>query len=245
MMEGKEIIDQLAGNRYPGRGILAGKSPDGKKVLMAYFIMGRSQNSRNRIFVKERDDLFTKPFDPSAVEDPSLIIYRAVHQDKDYALLTNGDQTDTVLQALSQKKSFEEALRSRTFEPDAPNFTPRISLLVEDFSRQPTFRFSILKACDSEGLACSRSFFEYPAQAGVGHLIHTYEGDGSPLPSFLGEPRLLTIKAGTCEELLDTVWQALDSQNRISLYVASRDLESGRLEEKNRNARQEEEGRFQ
>jgi len=214
--ETKTVTERLAGNSYPGRGIIIGTTPD-EKMVVAYFIMGRSENSRNRVFEQREDGLYTKAYDESKVADPSLIIYRAVGEHEGNIVVTNGDQTDTILSALKVGGSFEGALRTREFEPDAPSFTPRISGMVcYDFD--VTYKLSILKSADAEGTDCVRYFYEYPATPGVGHFIHTYVGDGSPLPSFQGEPERVVIPEDT-EAFADELWASLDENNKISLYV--------------------------
>ena len=220
-----DIAELLSSNPYPGRGIVIGKTPDGTKAVAAYFIMGRSANSRNRIFAERGGAVFTEPYDASRVEDPSLIIYRAVAEYEDHLIVTNGDHTETVLDGLARGLSFSEALASRRFEPDAPHLTPRISALMT-FSGGLSYSMSILKSADPEGTACSRYFFDHPAMAGVGHLIHTYMGDGSPLPSYCGEPaRIATLD--DIDEFTERLWNALDEDNRISLYVRYTDLKTG------------------
>lgn len=229
-----EISTLIAGNPYVGRGILIGKTPDGNSAVTAYFIMGRSENSRNRIFVRRDGALFTEPFDPAKVKDPSLIIYAAVRSFENKLIVTNGDQTDTVYEGLKAGKGFSEALASRAFEPDAPNFTPRISGMLtfepEDFS----YEMSILKSVDREGSACARYTFRYPAIAGLGHFLHTYVTDGNPLPTFQGEPERVKT-ADDIDAFTETLWNALDEQNRISLYVRYTNLKDGAVSERMRN----------
>ena len=219
----------LAGNSYAGRGIVIGKTPDGKKAAVAYFIMGRSANSRNRIFALDGDTLYTRPFDEKLVEDPSLIIYAAVRRAGNRLIVTNGDQTDTVFEGLADGKDFEEALTSRSFEPDAPNFTPRISGMLTFSDGDFSYEMSILKSADAIGSACSRYHFCYPALAGVGHFLHTYVGDGNPLPTFQGEPERMAIPQDI-DTMTQEIWNNLDSENRISLYVCTVDLQSGSTE---------------
>ena len=221
-----DIKALIAGNPYVGRGILVGKTPDGRQAVTAYFIMGRSDNSRNRVFVKRDGALYTEPFDPSRVKDPSLIIYAALRQYENKLIVTNGDQTDTVYQGLRAGKSFSEALSSRCFEPDGPNFTPRISGMLTFGDGDFTYELSILKSVDAEGSDCARYTFSYPAKAGLGHFIHTYVTDGNPLPTFQGEPeRVRTLD--DMDEFSKTLWDALDENNRISLYVRYTDLATG------------------
>lgn len=215
----------LSGNPYPGRGILLGLSADARHAVMAYFIMGRSENSRNRIFLETEDGIRTVARDPSKLQDPSLIIYRPVRANEDFTIVTNGDQTDTIQQFLAQGKTFRQALETRTFEPDAPNYTPRISGLVR---RDGSYELSILKALCGDPACCCRQFFAYDAPlAGVGHLIHTYVTDGSPLPSFTGEPRAVRIDAPDAAAMADLLWDALDEENRISLFVRYWELATG------------------
>ena len=213
----------LSANPYPGRGIVLGQTPDGTRMVVAYFIMGRSPNSRNRVFERTEDGIRTRAYDPSKVEDPSLIIYTPLRTVDGTLIVTNGDQTDTVRDALVAGRSFEDALETREFEPDAPNLTPRISGLLLPDGR---YQFSILKSADAEGSACSRFYFNYPPLAGVGHFLHTYNSDGDPLPSFTGEPRRVAI-ADDVEEFTQMIWEALDPDNRVALYVRSVSLTGG------------------
>ena len=217
-----ELTALLRGNPYPGRGIVLGKTADGKSSVTAYFIMGRSANSRNRIFAEEPDGIRTEAADPAKMEDPSLIIYHPVRQMGRGLIITNGDQTDTILEFLERGLPMEQALRTREFEPDGPNWTPRISGLL---SPDGSYKLSILKSADGTGTLCLRQTFEYPGQAGVGHFLHTYAGDGSPLPSFAGEPEQVAI-GGNIDEFTDAVWNSLDEANRISLFVRFTDLET-------------------
>ena len=222
--------DAVKGNRYPGRGIVVGKSCDGTKAVIAYFIMGRSDNSRNRVFVERGGAVYTEPFDVSKLEDPSLIIYAAVREFKNHLIVTNGDQTDTIYDGLSDGKSFYEALESRCFEPDAPNFTPRISAeAVFGDDGYFSYRMSILKSANAEGSACSRFGYDYEPVDGLGHFIHTYEHDGNPLPTFQGEPQRVEIP-DDIDSFTDEIWNALDAENRISLYVRYTDIAGGRSE---------------
>ena len=236
-MEMLSLEKELKENSYPGRGIVIGRSADGKKAVTAYFIMGRSANSRNRVFLEEGRDVRTYPFDVSRVEDPSLIIYAAVRRMGGHLIVTNGDQTDTICEGLARGQSFEEALESRCFEPDAPNFTPRISGMVTFVGRDFRYEMSILKSADAAGSACSRYHFCYPALPGAGHFLHTYVGDGNPLPTFQGEPERMAIPQDI-DELTQQLWESLNEENRISLYVRMVDLESGRTERRliNKNA---------
>ena len=217
-----ELTALLRGNPYPGRGIVLGQTADGKSSVAASFIMGRSANSRNRIFAEEPDGIRTEAADPAKMEDPSLIIYHPVRQMGRGLIVTNGDQTDTILEFLERGLPMEQALRTREFEPDGPNWTPRISGLL---SPDGSYKLSILKSADRTGTLCLRQTFEYPGQAGVGHFLHTYAGDGSPLPSFAGEPEQVAI-GGDIDEFTDAVWNSLDEANRISLFVRFTDLET-------------------
>jgi len=222
--------DAVDGNRYPGRGIVAGESCDGTKAVIAYFIMGRSENSRNRIFVEKNGAVFTEPFDPSKLEDPSLIIYAAVRSYENHLIVTNGNQTDTVYDGIKAGMQFYASLQSRQFEPDAPNLTPRISAeLVFGESADFVYRMSILKSMDAEGTACARYGYEYTPVPGLGHFIHTYECDGNPLPTFQGEPRRIEIP-DDIDAFTEEIWNALDADNKISLYVRYTDLVSGEAE---------------
>lgn len=225
------ISEILKNNTYPGRGIIIGKSADGSKAVFAYFIMGRSENSRNRIFTKKDDEVIIYPFDCSKVEDPSLIIYSPVRVYEDKVIVTNGDQTDTVYDFLAQGKSFEEALESRCFEPDAPNFTPRISGML-CFGKGFNYKMSILKSADPEGSACNRFTYSYSPLNGLGHFIHTYEKDGNPvIPTFNGEPERVAIN-GSIDEFADAVWSSLNENNKISLYVRFINLNDGSYEDR-------------
>jgi len=215
----------IKGNPYVGRGIIAGLSEDGRYAVGAYFIMGRSANSRNRIFAERDGAVFTEPFDPSKVEDPSLIIYAAVREHGSDLIITNGDQTDTIVSGLEQGLDFSGSLRSRCFEPDAPNLTPRISAML-CLGGDYRYDMSILKSIDEDGSDCARYTFSYPAKRGLGHFIHTYVTDGDPLPTFQGEPERVRIPNGI-DAFTDDIWNALDEDNRISLYVRYTDLTSG------------------
>ena len=231
-------IDELVrGNSYVGRGIVIGKSEDSTRAAVAYFIMGRSANSRNRVF-KERDGaIFTEPHDPSKVEDPSLIIYAALREYENKLIVTNGDQTDTVYEGLKAGLSFSESLTAREFEPDAPNLTPRISGMITFGKDNFTYQMSILKSADAEGTACNRYTFSYPSLAGLGHFIHTYVCDGNPIPTFQGEPERVFIP-NDIDEFTNSLWNALDADNKISLYVRYIDLATGESESRmiNKNA---------
>ena len=226
--ETHDLAALLAGNPYPGRGIVLGKTADGKQSVAAYFIMGRSENSRNRVFVKEPDGIRTQAYDPAKLADPSLIIYHPVRQMGRGLIVTNGDQTDTIRDFLEQGLSFEQALSTRAFEPDGPNWTPRISGLL---SPDGSYKLSILKSADAEGTACARYTFAYPGMAGVGHFLHTYVTDGNPIPTFQGEPERVAIP-DTLEDCVNLLWSNLNEANKISLYVRYTDLATGTWEER-------------
>ena len=219
----------IQGNSYVGRGIVIGKTPDASRAVIAYFIMGRSENSRNRVFAEEDGVLYTRPFDESKVADPSLIIYAAMRSFDNKLIVTNGDQTDTIYNGLAAGKSFGQALESRQFEPDAPNLTPRISGMLNFDNNDFSYQMSILKSADAEGTACNRYLFSYPALPGLGHFIHTYVCDGSPIPTFQGEPERMAIP-DDAEEFTRRLWNSLDENNRISLYVRTVDLKTGAVE---------------
>ena len=210
-----DIASLLKGNTYPGRGIILGTTPDGECSVAAYFIMGRSVNSRNRVFIEEADGIRTEAFDPSRLSDPSLIIYHPVREMGRSLIVTNGDQTDTIRDFMERGETLEQALRTREFEPDGPNWTPRISgLLCPDGS----YKLSILKSADPEGSACARNFFEYPALKGQGRFLHTYVCDGNPIPTFTGEPERIAI-SGDIDEFTAMLWDSLNEDNKISLFV--------------------------
>lgn len=215
-----DIKKLLSENTYPGRGIIIGKSADGKNAMIAYFIMGRSVNSRNRIFESFEGGMRTKAFDESKLSDPSLIIYNPYLSLENVDIITNGDQTDTVYNFVKEGKTFEDALRTREFEPDAPNFTPRISgMLKYDFENKDfSYKLSILKSANGRPDVCNRYFFDYEPECGIGHFIHTYKCDGNPIPSFYGEPEEVSLP-NTCEELAELVWENLNSENKVSLFV--------------------------
>ena len=226
----QRFSEAVEGNAYPGRGIVVGKTPDGSKAVIAYFIMGRSVNSRNRVFSVRDGAVYTEPFDVSKLEDPSLIIYAAVRNVNNHLVVTNGDQTDTVVDGLLAGKSFHESLESRCFEPDAPNFTPRISAELEFGDKADfVYRMSILKSADAEGTACNRFGFNYTPLPGLGHFIHTYECDGNPLPTFSGEPTRVAV-SDSIDEFTDEIWKSLDEDKKISLYVRYTDLATGETE---------------
>lgn len=224
-----DIAKLIAGNSYVGRGIVLGKSPDGRKACAAYFIMGRSSNSRNRVFTERNGEVFTEPFDASKVEDPSLIIYAAIRQYRNKLIVTNGNQTDTIYDGLAAGKSFREALEAREFEPDYPNLTPRISGMITFGENDFTYEMSILKSADEKGTACNRYTFSYPALPGLGHFIHTYVCDGNPIPTFQGEPERVAID-DDIDAFTDSLWNALDPDNKISLYVRYTDLATGEIQ---------------
>ncbi len=227
-MELKTLKEELGSTAYPGRGILLGRSADGKKAVIGYFIMGRSVNSRNRIFIADGDGLKTKAFDESKMVDPSLIIYNPVLVLGNTQIVTNGDQTDTVFDFLKDGKTFEDALRTRTFEPDSPNFTPRISGVID--SKSGAYKLSILKSDCGDEASVQRFFYEYEQpKAGEGHFIHTYMGDGNPLPSFEGEPQLVAIP-NDIDTFTKTVWESLNEENKVSLFTRFIDLETGEIE---------------
>ena len=223
------ISERITGNPYVGRGIVIGKSSDGKKACAAYFIMGRSVNSRNRIFTEKAGEVFTEPFDASKVVDPSLIIYAAVRQYENRLIVTNGNQTDTIYEGVKDGMNFHRALTAREFEPDSPNFTPRISGMLTFENGDFTSQMSILKSIDAEGSACARFGFDYPAMPGLGHFIHTYVTDGNPIPTFQGEPERVAIP-DDIDAFTTEIWNALDENNKISLYVRYVDLATGEAE---------------
>lgn len=227
----KSMGDTIRDNSYVGRGIAVGKTADGKKAAIGYFIMGRSENSKNRVFKEEGDDVVIYPFDESKVEDPSLIIYSPVKKLDDKVIVTNGDQTDTIYDFVKEGKSFKEALATREFEPDGPNWTPRISAMLTFADGDFSYEMSILKSVDEEGSACARYTYSYPAVSGLGHFIHTYEHDGQPLPTFQGEPRRIIIP-DDIEEFTSDIWDNLNEEKKISLYVRYIDLETGKAENK-------------
>ena len=231
------IAERIAGNSYVGRGIVLGKTANGKKAAAAYFIMGRSNNSRNRIFTEKNGEVFTEPYDASKVEDPSLIIYAAIRTYENKLIVTNGNQTDTIYDGLAAGKSFSESLTSRQFEPDAPNLTPRISGMITFGEGDFTYEMSILKSADAEGTACNRYTFSYSALPGLGHFIHTYVCDGNPIPTFQGEPERVQIP-DDIDAFTASIWNALDDNNKISLYVRYIDLATGAIENRmiNKNA---------
>lgn len=227
----EKIGDRIKGNSYVGRGIVIGTSEDGTRACTAYFIMGRSANSRNRVFTKKNDEIFTEPFDASKVEDPSLIIYAAVRSINGSLIVTNGDQTDTVYDGLKAGKDFKNSLESRCFEPDAPNLTPRISGILNFADGAFSYEMSILKSIDPEGNDCARYTFSYPSKAGLGHFIHTYVCDGNPIPTFQGEPERVFVD-NDIDNFTNDLWENLDDNNKISLYVRYTDLKTGAYEDR-------------
>lgn len=229
------LDQELKNNEYPGRGIVIGRSQDGKYAVTAYFIMGRSANSRNRVFVTEGEGIRTQAFDPSKLEDPSLIIYAPVRVLAGDTIVTNGDQTDTIYDGLQKGLSFEQSLRSREFEPDGPNYTPRISGIVRVENGGFHFAMSILKSADGDPSCCIRNTFTYEnPKAGEGRFIHTYMHDGSPLPSFCGEPKQVEIKEDI-DGFTDLVWESLNEDNKVSLFVRYIDIATGEYETRMRN----------
>jgi hypothetical protein len=224
------IDQELKSNSYPGRGIVIGRSADGSKAVTAYFIMGRSENSRNRIFVEDGDGIRTEAFDPSKMEDPSLIIYAPVRVLGNKTIVTNGDQTDTIYELMDKQQTFEQALRTREFEPDAPNYTPRISGILHIEDGKFNYAMSILKSNHGDPSSCNRYTFAYnDSPAGEGHFLHTYQGDGSPLPSFEGEPKLVAIPDGI-DAFTDLLWESLNKDNKVSLFVRYIDIATGQTD---------------
>ena len=231
-MEMLSLAKELSSNAYPGRGIVIGKTKDGKKAVTAYFIMGRSSNSRNRVFVTEGEGIRTEAFDPSKLEDPSLIIYAPVRVLGNKTIVTNGDQTDTIYEGMDKQLTFEQSLRSREFEPDGPNYTPRISGVMHIENGTYNYAMSILKSNNGNPEACNRYTFAYENPvAGEGHFIHTYMHDGNPLPSFEGEPKLVEID-GDIDQFTDMVWNNLNQDNKVSLFVRFINIETGEYETK-------------
>ena len=225
-----QLNEELQSNAYPGRGIVIGRSRDGRKAVTAYFIMGRSSNSRNRVFVTEGEGIRTQAYDPSKLEDPSLIIYAPVRVLGKNTIVTNGDQTDTIYDGLKEGLTFEQSLRSREFEPDGPNYTPRISGVMHIEDGKYDFAMSILKSNHGDPSSCNRYTFAYenPA-AGEGRFIHTYQCDGNPLPSFEGEPKLVEIE-GDIDTFAGKVWDSLNEENKVSLFVRFINIETGTYE---------------
>lgn len=228
-----DIAQELSRNSYPGRGIIIGKSANGKNAVTAYFIMGRSENSRNRVFIEDGEGIRTQAFDPEKLSDPSLIIYSPVRVLGNKTIVTNGDQTDTIYDLMNNQLTFEQALRTREFEPDAPNYTPRISGIIKvEPSITFNYALSILKSADGNPESCHRFTFSYNNPLnGEGHFIHTYMGDGNPLPSFEGEPKLIAIP-DDIEEFSNMLWENLNSDNKVSLFVRYIDLNTGKYKSK-------------
>lgn len=226
------LEEELKGNAYPGRGIIIGKSADGKSAVTAYFIMGRSENSRNRVFVEDGDGIRTQAFDPSKLTDPSLIIYAPVRVLGNKTIVTNGDQTDTIYENMAKQMTFEASLRCREFEPDGPNYTPRISGIMHVIDGQYNYAMSILKSNNGNPDACNRYTFAYENPvAGEGHFIHTYMCDGNPLPSFEGEPKLVSIP-NHMNEFVEMLWNSLNEDNKVSLFVRYINIEDGTVTSK-------------
>ena len=233
------ISQELSSTSYPGRGIIIGRSADGSKAVTAYFIMGRSVNSRNRVFVEDGEGIRTEAFDPSKLEDPSLIIYAPVRVLGNKTIVTNGDQTDTIYEGMDRQLTFEQSLRNREFEPDAPNYTPRISGILHVENAKFNYAMSILKSNNGDPSSCNRYTFAYEnPKSGEGHFIHTYMGDGNPLPSFEGEPELIAV-SDDIEEYTNLLWNSLNEENKVSLFVRYIDIENGTYETKivNKNQR--------
>ncbi|MBU5463139.1 IMP cyclohydrolase [Anaerotignum sp. MSJ-24] len=232
-----DIGELLKNNAYAGRGIVIGKTPDGKNAVTAYFIMGRSENSRNRIFKEEGENVTIYPFDESKVEDPSLIIYSPIKKIENKLIVTNGDQTDTIYDFIKKGECFREALKTREFEPDKPNYTPRISGIMNFKDNDFDYSMSILKSLDKDGSACGRYFYDYEAVNGLGHFIHTYVCDGNPLPTFTGEPERVAIE-NDIDAFADKIWTNLNESNKISLYVRYINIADGTVENRmfNKNA---------
>ena len=229
-MEKKQITQLLKENAYPGRGIVIGKSADGTKAVTAYFIMGRSVNSRNRIFVEDGEGIRTEAFDPSKLTDPSLIIYAPVRVLGNKTIVTNGDQTDTIFEGMDKQLTFEQSLRTREFEPDGPNYTPRISGIMHIENGKYNYAMSILKSNNGNPDACNRYTFAYENPVnGEGHFIHTYKCDGNPLPSFEGEPTWIDIN-GNIDDFTEALWSSLNEENKVSLFVRFIDIATGKYE---------------
>lgn len=225
-----DLSQELKENTYPGRGIIVGKSQDGKSAVCAYFIMGRSANSRNRVFVEDGNGIRTKAFDESKLEDPSLIIYAPVRVLGNKTIVTNGDQTDTIYELMNKQMTFEQALRTREFEPDPPNYTPRISSVMKVSDGDYNYAISILKSADGDPSSCQRYSFAYSNPInGIGHFIHTYKCDGNPLPSFEGEPKKVEIP-NCIDEFSKMIWESLNEDNKVSLFVRYIDIKSGKTE---------------
>ncbi len=226
------LVEELKNNPYPGRGIVIGKSEDGTKAVTAYFIMGRSENSRNRIFVEEGEGIRTEAYDPSKLSDPSLIIYAPVRVLGNKTIVTNGDQTDTIYENMDKQMTFEQSLRGREFEPDGPNYTPRISGIMKVSNGEYNYAMSILKSNNGDPSSCNRYTFAYEnPKAGEGRFIHTYMGDGNPLPTFEGEPEVVAIETEGCiDKFTNKIWEALNEENKVSLFVRFIDIATGKYE---------------
>ncbi len=230
-MQKNNIATLLSENAYPGRGIIIGRSADGKKAVTAYFIMGRSENSRNRVFVEEGEGIRTQAFDPSKLTDPSLIIYAPVRVLGTKTIVTNGDQTDTIYELMDHQQTFEQALRTREFEPDGPNYTPRISGIMHIDGGKFNYAMSILKSNQGDPASCNRYTFAYEnPKAGEGRFIHTYMSDGNPLPSFEGEPELIGLEDDDIDAFAKLLWENLNEENKVSLFVRFIDIETGKYE---------------
>ena len=230
-MKPVSLYNDISSTTYPGRGIVIGRSADGTKAVIAYFIMGRSENSRNRVFVETEDGIKTQAFDPSKLVDPSLIIYSPVRVLGNKTIVTNGDQTDTIYELMNNQQTFEQSLRTREFEPDGPNYTPRISGIVKCSDAKMSFAMSILKSADGNPECCQRYTFSYDAPiAGLGRFIHTYMNDGDPLPSFEGEPTLVEIGNDDIDTFADKIWNALNEDNKVSLFVRYIDIATNTAE---------------
>lgn len=229
-MQKLDLAAELRNNAYPGRGIVIGKSADGTKAVAAYFIMGRSENSRNRVFVEDGEGIRTQAYDPAKLKDPSLIIYAPVRVLGNKTIVTNGDQTDTIYEGMDKQLTFEQCLRSREFEPDGPNYTPRISGIMHIERGGYNYAMSILKSADGNPESCQRYTFAYESPLkGEGHFIHTYMHDGEPLPSFEGEPKRVGIE-GSIDEFTEMVWESLNEENKVALFVRFIDIRTGEYE---------------
>lgn len=225
------VQSAVGATTYPGRGIIIGKNADGRRAVMAYFIMGRSVNSRNRVFVEQPGGIRTEAFDPSKMQDPSLIIYSPVRTIDNKVIVTNGDQTDTIYNFVGEGATFEAALMERTFEPDAPNFTPRVSAMATFADGDFSLDMAILRAGDAQGSCCHRVFWKYEkVEAGKGYFLHTYLSDGNPIPSFTGDPETVALDDGSAFDIAKALWAGLDKDNKVSLWVCTRDLSTGRTD---------------
>jgi len=230
-MQRKSLEEEIGATTYPGRGIVIGRTPDGKKAAIAYFIMGRSENSRNRIFTVEGEGIRTQAFDPAKLQDPSLIIYAPVRVRGTDTIVTNGDQTDTVVEQMSAGKTFEQSLRIREFEPDAPNYTPRISGILHLEQKEFSYELSVLKSDCGNPSCCDRFHFSYDHPInGEGRFIHTYQKDGEPLPSFEGEPTRIAIEEDNLDLFTEKIWTALNQDNKVSLFTRYIDIHTGKAE---------------